>query len=88
MVDRHGEPLNVTFTNAWNVHDQVALHEIPEFLRAAFVVAEDKRFFEHRGVDWSARASALVTNVRNLRAIRGASTITEQVGAHAAPAAA
>ena len=79
VVDRHGEPLNVTFTNTWNVHDRAALHEIPEFLRTAFIVAEDKRFFEHRGVDWSARASALVTNVRNLRAIRGASTITEQV---------
>ena len=78
VVDRHGEPLNVTFTNTWNVHDRAALHEIPEFLRTAFIVAEDKRYFEHRGVDWSARASALVTNVRNLRAIRGASTITEQ----------
>ncbi|HLF09886.1 MAG TPA: transglycosylase domain-containing protein, partial [Gammaproteobacteria bacterium] len=79
VLDRNAEPLNVTFTNSWNVHDLVALHETPEFLRQAFVAAEDKRFYEHHGVDWSARLSALVTNVRNARAIRGASTITEQV---------
>jgi penicillin-binding protein 1C len=79
VLDRTGERLNVTFTNSWNLHDRLALHETPEFLRRAFVVAEDKRFYEHQGADWSARTSALVTNVRNARAIRGASTITEQV---------
>jgi penicillin-binding protein 1C len=79
VVDRRGEPLNVTFTNGWNLHEQVALHEIPPFLRAAFVAAEDKRFFEHHGPDWSARLSALWTNVKTGRAVRGASTISEQV---------
>jgi penicillin-binding protein 1C len=79
VVDRNGEPLNATFTGAWNRHEIAALHEVPEFLRHAFVAAEDKRFFEHHGVDWSARISAVVLNLRNGRAIRGASTITEQV---------
>ena len=79
VLDRRGEPLNVTFTNRWNLHDQAALHEIPPFLRAAFVVAEDKRFFEHHGPDWSARLSAAWTNVKSGRAVRGASTISEQV---------
>jgi penicillin-binding protein 1C len=79
VLDRNGEPLNVTFTNAWNLHDLAALHETPPFLRAAFVAAEDKRFYEHDGVDWSARLSAVALNTRNARAIRGASTITEQV---------
>jgi penicillin-binding protein 1C len=79
VVDRRGEPLNATFTNDWNLHDAVPLHEIPPFLRAAFVTAEDKRFFEHRGPDWSARLSAAWTNVKSGRAVRGASTISEQV---------
>ena len=57
----------------------MALHEIPPFLRAAFVAAEDKRFFEHGGPDWSARLSAVWTNVKSGRAVRGASTISEQV---------
>jgi penicillin-binding protein 1C len=79
VQDRRGEPLNVTFANAWNLHDRAVLHEIPPFLREAFVVAEDKRFFEHHGPDWSARLSAAWTNLKSGHAVRGASTISEQV---------
>jgi penicillin-binding protein 1C len=79
VLDRRGEPLNVTFTNGWNLHDTVPLRAVPPFLRTAFVTAEDKRFFEHHGPDWSARLSAVWTNVRSGRAVRGASTISEQV---------
>ena len=79
VVDRRGEPLNAAFTNGWNLNDAVPLHEIPPFLRTAFVTAEDKRFFEHRGPDWRARLSAVWTNLKSGRAVRGASTISEQV---------
>jgi penicillin-binding protein 1C len=79
VLDRRGEPLTATFTKGWNLHDAVPLHEIPPFLRAAFVTAEDKRFFEHAGPDWRARLSAAWTNVKSGRAVRGASTISEQV---------
>ena len=79
FLDRNGEPLTVTYRNAWNVHDSVPLHEVPLFLQHAFILAEDKRFYDHGGVDWLARFHALLQNVRSLRAVRGASTITEQV---------
>jgi penicillin-binding protein 1C len=76
--DRHGVALNQTFATRWNLADQVPLHEVPELLAAAFIEAEDQRFFFHRGVDWRARLHALVENVRARRVVRGASTITEQ----------
>ncbi len=79
VTDRHGIALNTTYANDWNLHDTVAMHEIPQFLVAAFVQAEDKRFFEHSGQDWAARLSALGQNVIVMRGVRGASTITEQV---------
>ncbi len=79
IVDRRGEPLNTSYAGEWNVHDRAALHEIPRFLREAFVAAEDRRFYTHRGVDWLARLAALATNVAHLDTVRGASTITEQV---------
>lgn len=79
VLDRRGTPLSVTYENEWNVHDRVAFAEIPEFLRAAFIAAEDKRFFEHSGVDWRARAVAVAQNLGALRVLRGASTISEQV---------
>jgi penicillin-binding protein 1C len=79
LLDRQGEPLSVTYQNAWNMHDRVALYEIPAFLQNAFVQAEDRRFYLHSGQDWQARFHALLQNIVKLRAVRGASTITEQV---------
>ena len=79
FVDRNGVPLNISYSGAWNVHDRLALPEIPPFLREAFIHAEDRRFRRHGGPDWLARLSAIATNLRHLDSIRGASTISEQV---------
>ncbi|MDM8545026.1 transglycosylase domain-containing protein [Candidatus Venteria ishoeyi] len=78
IVDRNYQPLTVTYQNRWNLHETVPLHKIPKALQHAFVMAEDKRFFEHSGVDWWARAHAMLQNIRAGRVVRGASTITEQ----------
>ncbi len=79
ILDRHGIPLTTTYTGTWNRHDQKALHDIPSFLQEAFIFSEDRRFYHHGGVDWLARFHALFQNIRAGRAVRGASTITEQV---------
>ncbi|MBL1141030.1 MAG: penicillin-binding protein [Proteobacteria bacterium] len=77
--DRNGVRLNVTYENQWNVNDQIQLHAVPELLLKAFVFSEDKRYFEHSGIDWLARLNASKQNVLAGDVIRGASTITEQV---------
>jgi penicillin-binding protein 1C len=79
LLDRDYVPLTVTYRNRWNIYDQIALHDIPQFLQRAFVISEDQRFYRHKGVDWSARMHALFQNVKTLDSIRGASTISEQV---------
>jgi penicillin-binding protein 1C len=79
LLDRHGMPLSVTFQNNWNVFDRVSVYEMPPFLLQAFIQAEDKRFYQHNGVDWLARFHALYQNISNMRTVRGASTISEQV---------
>lgn len=79
ITDRHGLPLTVTYENDWNVHDRTALFEIPLLLQQAFVHAEDRRFARHGGIDWYARLHALWQNLKAMRAVRGASTISEQV---------
>jgi len=78
VLDRHATPLTITYQNEWNIHDYVPLHEIPERLQQIFMLAEDKRFFEHHGPDWWARWHATWQNIKALRVVRGASTITEQ----------
>lgn len=78
LVERGGRPLSATYQNRWSIHT-APLHDMPVLLQQAFVESEDRRFFRHRGVDWTARLRALQQNLRAMRAVRGASTITEQV---------
>ncbi|MEN8216045.1 MAG: penicillin-binding protein 1C [Pseudomonadota bacterium] len=78
ILDRHATPLSITYQNDWNIHDVVPLHEIPEILQQIFILAEDKRFYEHNGPDWQARWHAIWQNIKALRLVRGASTISEQ----------
>lgn len=79
VLARDGTPLNLSLQNAWNVTDAKKLEEVPPFLKEAFVLSEDRRFFEHSGVDWQARLAAVWQDLCALGAVRGASTITEQV---------
>lgn len=79
ITDRNGAPLAITYRNRWNVYDNLPLYQIPALLQKAFLLSEDKRFYAHGGVDWRARASALVQNGQARHVVRGASTITEQV---------
>ena len=47
-------------------------------MKHAIVAAEDKRFYEHRGVDLRGMARALYADVSNRGAVQGGSTITQQ----------
>lgn len=79
ILDRNNVPLTMTYQNRWNTYDYVPLYEIPEFLQKVFIMSEDKRFYSHNGVDWLSRLNAILQNGKALGAVRGASTITEQV---------
>ena len=55
---------------------------MPDMVKRAFVSAEDKNFFQHKGVDFISIAKAFVININNIyngRRLVGASTITQQV---------
>ena len=56
----------------------VPLADISPALQRAIVLGEDKRFYEHGGVDWSAVATSAWGNLWNGRT-RGASTLTMQL---------
>ncbi|MDL9998346.1 penicillin-binding protein 1C [Variovorax sp. J22P240] len=79
IVDRDGELLQRVRTDSTVRRGQwVALADVSPALRTAMVLSEDKRFYEHSGVDWRAVSSAAWGNVWNTRT-RGASTITMQL---------
>ena len=55
------------------------LERVPRHVRAAFIAAEDRRFYYHGGIDWRSAGRALVRNFRSLEVREGFSTITMQV---------
>ncbi len=55
------------------------LEEISPAVRAAFVASEDKRFYQHPGIDIRGIPRAVVANIREMRFARGFSTITMQL---------
>ncbi len=78
LTDRNGAPLRETRV-AERFSREVALAEVPQNFIRAMLAAEDKRFFEHPGVDVRALSRAVVENVRRRRVTSGASTITQQL---------
>ena len=78
LTDRHGTPLRERRTEERFAH-AVELRDVPPNLIHAMLAAEDKRFFEHRGVDIAALARALANNLRHRHVTSGASTITQQL---------
>ncbi|NOG74207.1 penicillin-binding protein 1A [Roseicella sp. DB1501] len=58
------------------------IEAIPKLVQAAFVSAEDQRFWEHHGIDPRGILRAIITNIEQYgtgRRMGGASTITQQV---------
>jgi penicillin-binding protein 1A len=51
----------------------------PKQLVQAFVAIEDRRFYEHSGVDYRGMLRAALANLRAGRVVQGGSTITQQV---------
>ncbi|HET7275801.1 MAG TPA: PBP1A family penicillin-binding protein [Longimicrobiaceae bacterium] len=63
----------------------VPLEQIPAGVVGAFLAVEDRRFFEHEGVDWRRAAGALVHDIRTLSFDEGFSTITMQLARNVFP---
>ncbi len=58
------------------------IQAMPKLVTNAFLAAEDKKFYEHGGIDFTGMARAAVVYAQNLgsnRRPQGASTITQQV---------
>ncbi|HJU72447.1 MAG TPA: PBP1A family penicillin-binding protein, partial [Gemmatimonadaceae bacterium] len=76
ILDRNGKLLGrITHVKRINVR----LSSVPRHVRRAFVAVEDRRFYEHEGLDWRGVARAVVRNAASLGVREGFSTITMQV---------
>ncbi len=57
----------------------VSLADVPDLVQKAFVAAEDRRFFQHHGVDERGIIRAFIGNLADPGRPQGGSTITQQV---------
>jgi penicillin-binding protein 1A len=67
------------FINANILRTPVTSAEIPEVVRQATVAIEDRRFYEHKGIDFEGIVRAGVKNLESKKDIQGGSTLTMQL---------
>ncbi len=86
LLDRRGEAIHRLRTDPQRrLGSWVPLDAISAALPEALLLSEDRRFFEHSGVDWQAVAAAAWSNLRHAQ-VRGASTLSMQLASLLDPA--
>ncbi len=79
LLDQNGEVLQeLRIDRNRRRLDWTPLKNISSALQEAVIQAEDKRFYDHRGVDYRAMSGALIQGLTQ-ESLRGASTITMQL---------
>jgi len=82
LLDRNGE----AFADlAPAEREVVPLSSLPSHVAQAFLAVEDKRFYEHGGIDWHRVGGALLVNLRAHQFSQGFSTITMQLARNVFP---
>ncbi|MBN2508152.1 MAG: penicillin-binding protein 1C [Verrucomicrobia bacterium] len=79
LLDRHGQSLRHVREGDCGFSAPAAFAEIPLALVHATLAAEDKRFWQHPGIDWRATLRATASLVRHRRVVSGGSTLTQQL---------
>ncbi|OGY92679.1 MAG: hypothetical protein A3H70_04955, partial [Candidatus Komeilibacteria bacterium RIFCSPLOWO2_02_FULL_48_11] len=78
IFDRSGEHLLFEVYGAEN-RTLIKLEDIPEFVKWATILVEDKKFYEHKGFDLRGMARALIIDVLTVSTAQGGSTLTQQL---------
>lgn len=53
--------------------------EVPALLRASLLIVEDRRFFDHHGIDFRGIARAAWVNLKSGQLVQGGSSLTQQL---------
>ena len=79
-MDKENKPVEIAKLHGEQNRVWVELDEMSEWMGKAFIAIEDKRFYDHGGVDWFSMTLGIARSfVANDGQMRGASTITQQL---------
>jgi penicillin-binding protein 1A len=76
FLDRYGNPIG---SRGIKHNDSIPLEDFPDNLIKATLATEDRRFYDHFGIDLPGLARALVTNAQAGGVRQGGSSITQQL---------
>jgi len=76
FLDRYGNEIG---NRGVKQNDSIPLQEFPDHLIKAVLATEDRRFYEHFGIDVSGTFRALLTNAKAGGVVQGGSSITQQL---------
>ncbi|ODT68585.1 MAG: penicillin-binding protein [Pelagibacterium sp. SCN 63-23] len=76
FLDRYGAEIG---RRGIRSDDSVALDQMPDYLIKATLATEDRRFYEHFGVDIMGTLRAILTNASGDTSMHGGSSITQQL---------
>ena len=76
FLDRYGNEIG---SRGIRHNDSIPLDDFPDHLIKATLATEDRRFYEHFGIDIPGTVRALLTNARAGGVVQGGSSITQQL---------
>jgi penicillin-binding protein 1A len=76
FLDRYG---NEVGSRGIRHNDSIPLEQFPDHLIKAVLATEDRRFYEHFGIDIPGTLRALLTNARAGGVVQGGSSLTQQL---------
>lgn len=80
ILDVHGEQIAVRGDTAGELGGAaIHLADMPDYVPKAFIAIEDRRFYQHWGLDPYGMVRALVRDVFHRKGMEGGSTLTQQL---------
>jgi penicillin-binding protein 1C len=79
LLDCRGREIAELASKEARTQFPVTLEQMGPWLPPITVALEDRRFYEHQGIDWRSTVAACTRNLRSRQILSGASTITQQL---------
>ncbi|MEY2481450.1 MAG: penicillin-binding protein [Verrucomicrobiota bacterium] len=79
LIDCRGREIAELSSPEARAQFPISLAQMGPWLPRVTVALEDRRFYEHGGIDWRATGAACLRNLRSGHVISGGSTITQQL---------